>query len=197
MPNWCENKLRVTGKTENIIKFLEMVKETFEDGETTEFSFNKIIPEPKTEAECPKQFHFKNLAEREAAHLSANDDKLWFDWYNFHLAMWGTKWNCSSVHIEPDTETIKESKLECVDIYYDTAWSPAQGIMEYLLEHEDEYGLKFEFMFYEPCMCFMGEYYDEEDYTTEYSVNYDEETDEETYDEETQAFLDRFFNEED
>ena len=197
MPNWCENKLRITGKTEDIILFLESVKETYDDGTTRVFSFNKIIPEPETEAECPKQYLLKTKEDRDNAHLCLPEDKPWLNWYNFHLNEWGTKWNACGVNIEPDIETIKESKLECVDIYYQTAWSPAEGIMEYLVKHEEKYRLKFEFMFFEPGMCFLGEYSKETDYTGNYVAEYDEDTDEETYDSETQEFLNRFNNEED
>ena len=39
MPNWCENRVDISGEPEDVKKFMELVGE--------KFNFQKIIPMPK------------------------------------------------------------------------------------------------------------------------------------------------------
>lgn len=50
--------------------------------------FDKIIPEPREESECPE-----GCIRTEEDHVGADPDKPWFNWYKWHCAYWGTKWN--------------------------------------------------------------------------------------------------------
>ena len=191
MPNWCENKLQIIGETQNIIKFMEYIK-----GDGQELSFNKIIPEPATAEDCPEEYVIHDEQDARNHHLGwdINDERRWFDWYHWRYTYWGVKWNCSNV-IAPSISQIKRKKLTSVNIYFNTPWGPAEPIMEALLEKEEEFGLKFKFMWYEPGCCFKGKWSDEEYSDTQYVESYDEEKDEYTYDDDTEAFMAEFNNE--
>ena len=60
-----------------------------------------------------------------------------FDWYDWSLANWGTKWNACNTVIDKDSKTI----------YFDTAWSPAVPIFKALTEANLD--TEFEFTFSE------------------------------------------------
>ena len=57
--------------------------------EKTEYAidFNKIIPEPEDESECPDEYKVNK-----ESHVELLKDKPWFDWYKWHIDHWGTKW---------------------------------------------------------------------------------------------------------
>ena len=57
--------------------------------EKTEYAidFNKIIPEPEDESECPDEYKVNK-----ESHVELLKDKPWFNWYKWHINHWGTKW---------------------------------------------------------------------------------------------------------
>ena len=84
MPNWCENKVTVSGEPEQVKKFKEFVS----DGKNA-FSFNKITPMP------PELLN----------------DERWHDWRNKH---WGCKWDTGADEItvsEYDDDMVEYSFL--------------------------------------------------------------------------------------
>ena len=191
MPNWCSNKMVVKGTTENIVKFMEAIR----DGDCA-FSFNKITPEPEKVEDCPEEFVIHNEAEarEECLGWEENAPTRWFNWYKWRLTFWGCKWDTSDVSA-PTIEEVVKSKMQKVSIFFDTPWSPADKIMDKILEEmAEQYDLYIKFMWYEPSMCFAGT---RDSYgiwsNMEYVEDWNEETDETTYNEETKAFLDEFY----
>lgn len=53
-------------------------------------------------------------------------------WYNWNVANWGTKWNCSEVWHDRTTEEITEAGRTSYN--FDTAWSPAERVVAALAE---------------------------------------------------------------
>ena len=81
MPNWCENTLKIQGKSDDIYNFC---KRHIVDGR---FDFNTIIPEPESEEECSDSF---NLNKNPKPYIGPNSDgKLWFNWYDWRKWRWG------------------------------------------------------------------------------------------------------------
>lgn len=116
MPNWVTNEATITGEKEVIDKICELIK-----GKKP-FDFNRIIPEPQTKDECdPKYFVTPN------SHISLEEDRPWFNWYDWHWDNWGTKWNSCDAYTERGTDT----KLI---VSFNTAWSFPEPIWRKLAD---------------------------------------------------------------
>jgi hypothetical protein len=70
MPNWCENRVRVTGEFDELKRFIGFVKD-----DKLMFSFQKITPMDE-----------KLL-----------DSEEWYEWRKEH---WGTKWEIGDINFE-------------------------------------------------------------------------------------------------
>ena len=150
MPNWCEDRLKIKGRVKEIKKFID---ECFTEGM---IDFNKIIPEPKTIEECPKKYQMSNTN----MNLQPCDDRPWFNWYDWHVDNWGTKWDasCDDRKIEDDLpkdwKDYDDDKVCEINYYFETAWSPPIPIVKKLLEKYPK--LNITLYYYEPGMCFAG-----------------------------------------
>lgn len=104
MPNYCANRLTVTGKFEERQKFVDGVRELVsqedksDNEESSLLDFSRIIADPK---EADKQFGIPEC------------DPLGCHWHNNY---WGTKWNALEVSLKHDKEETVYTFL--------TAWSP-------------------------------------------------------------------------
>lgn len=115
MPNWVRNDAKITGKKTDLDKLVHKIKSA-----ESEFDFNRIIPEPKTKEECEPRYY-----RTETSHVQKDDDKPWFNWYEWNWDNWGTKWNACEVcvHREDDNH---------LHVSFDTAWSFPEPIWEKL-----------------------------------------------------------------
>ena len=127
MPNWCENTLMITGDPIRLQQFVEkhIVK--------YEFDFNTIIPEPKTQDECPSVYILNT------EHIQIDKDKPWFNWYTWHCDYWGTKWNACDTYYEIYDDTL--------EIIFNTAWSAVPNIIRKLSKLYPD--LHLSYMYYE------------------------------------------------
>ena len=111
MPNWCQNKVLIKGKREDIIAVKKLLKDT---GEENVFSLNKILPIPDElkGTKAPPDKPSINLRK-----------KYGFDnWYDWCIHNWGTKWDTC------ETQLVKETPRS-LHYYFNTAWSPPQGAL--------------------------------------------------------------------
>jgi hypothetical protein len=138
MPNWCANRLTVTGPAKAVEAFVKMAGKTGqvsvdEDHEPTgknALDFNSFIelPEELKEIQCgssrARMVNDKaiDLSPKEEAELIRKHGAA--DWYDWSKKHWGTKWNCSDV-------SIAERKKTKAVYRFQTAWSP---MSEELLE---------------------------------------------------------------
>lgn len=81
--------------------------------------FNKIIPEPRFESECPDEYKVNK-----DARIELREDKPWFDWYKWHVDQWGTKWDAYDGYTK-----IGKSYVTFV---FSTAWSVAYPVIQKL-----------------------------------------------------------------
>ena len=149
MPNWCNNRVTVFGKEEDISK----VSEIFSDKKSI---FNHIIQSPdwkrlpNEKGEFPKvKQHFGKdgqlMFETHEFPDGKNDDR----WYHWNISNWGTKWD-----ITADSVDVGYEDSEQLELTFDTAWSPPEPICARLREMFPD--LSFSWFYDEPGMEFAG-----------------------------------------
>ena len=143
MPNWCNNRLTVSGEnTEDVQK----VRSFFE----SDSPFAEIYPEPDWSkiplaendleylgrqrgevGELPVFKEYKS-PNGEVCHRglefasTGNQDDRWYNWRCYH---WDTKWDINRDHIEWGEDD--DDYFVC---HFDTAWSPPEGIIHKFME---------------------------------------------------------------
>ena len=149
MPNWCENRVRLSDNGDNSEQFDKLVK--LLDGPDP---FNAIFPRPdfpnipNDKGELPIKEEIKNdkgevVAETYNFPDGKNDDR----WYHWSCDNWGTKWDMC----DKFTAEIDEGWAE---FGFNTAWSPPYGIFDKIKEDFPDVGISW---FYdEPGMEFAG-----------------------------------------
>ena len=121
MPNWCQNEVTILGEEggakEEIKHFLETC---FEEGE---INFEKIIPYP--ESAPSREDQPEDFMER-LKHPFAK----WYNDFGYDgcIEKWGTKWGPS----QQDNDL--SSYPDEIELRFDTAWSPPQGIHDKIKE---------------------------------------------------------------
>ena len=126
MPNHVKNvlkfsKLKPKDKEFILNKFTSEMEDDFYPLNIT-FDLDKIIPEPRTESECPE-----DCKVNKDSHVMEDKDRPWFDWYKWRNKYWGTKWNTYDCHTKIGVSTIT--------FVFSTAWSAPMPIYEQLAKH--------------------------------------------------------------
>ena len=125
MPNHVKTVVKINKLEKDDIDFiLNTIASPFlhtPEGIPVEYAidFNKIIPEPEDESECPDEYKVNK-----DSHIAVRDEKPWFDWYEWHIANWGTKWGAYDCYTKIGKSYIK--------FIFSTAWNVAQPIIERL-----------------------------------------------------------------
>ena len=139
MPNHVSNEIRIICNDEDTY---DEFKKLVVGGDDQEFDFDKIIPQPNDIN--PDLDHNK----KDFGHGLTTCET---DWYNWRCTNWGTKWNAYEVEIEWD-----EEYKECIEINFQTAWSPPEGVMTKLREKFPD--VSFQCFYDEPGMGIAGYY---------------------------------------
>lgn len=139
MPNWCANRVHISGSVEDVSTFMSLVRGDSDDDNI--FSFQAILP-------CPSELHKYNapqldntLAERFIKEYG------YADWYSWQVHNWGTKWDTSDSYLDYADE-------ESASWYFSTAWSPPEGIYNELSRRFPE--LSISWFYDEPGMQIAG-----------------------------------------
>ena len=139
MPNHCHNRVTfytATGDDDSVAKIAK-IKSIFED----EAIFSQIIPEPdwaNTPLMSKDTDHYstkygndgelpvwtQKYGERLIFQSTGMTDQRWYDW---RLQNWDTKWDAYDVEVTDDDP-------ECLEITFNTAWSPPTAICNELRE---------------------------------------------------------------
>ncbi len=121
MPNHVKNVLKFKNlKPDDVDFILNTIAIESEDVPINYWiDFDKIIPQPRFESECPD-----DCKVNKDSHISPDPDRPWFDWYRWRLKYWGTKWAAYDCY----------SKVgkSYVTFVFSTAWSVAQPVIEQL-----------------------------------------------------------------
>ena len=120
MPNWCSNEVSIIAENEEGTEELkQFIKDCFTEEEEGDekplLDFEKVIPYP--DSAPPKYPQAINIEEQMKHPFSKWYNDFGYDWC---IENWGTKWNaCEQVNVLGDEE---------IDLDFQTAWSPPQGI---------------------------------------------------------------------
>lgn len=133
MPNWCYNNMDIYGESSELQKFVEATKIVGEDG-TTEYGLSHLFPIPQELVDTTSGWHSdpdeqaKQTA-KEEANLAKYGHKDWYDWA-CDPNNWGTKWGDGDFDWRSfGDETIVSPEETSISAYYQTAWSPADGLI--------------------------------------------------------------------
>ena len=142
MPNWVFNHLTIDGSEEDINKVKAQVgavvkrkyKSADEVNEEVDeepiFSFMNILPPPEDK-----------LDEYHAVHGYTGGEKTGdteYNWYNFNVREWGTKWDARDVDLLEEHKTSLHYK-------FDTAWSPPTPVIEKLAQQNPNLNITLEY----------------------------------------------------
>lgn len=133
MPNQIRNVLKFKNLKPKDKEFIlnKFTTEVGKDGIyplNRHFDFDKIIPEPRKESECPE-----DCKVNKDSHVKEDADRPWFDWYAWRNKYWGTKWGAYDGYVKIGTST--------VTFVFSTAWSAPFPIYKKLAE---DYPFKFQ-----------------------------------------------------
>ena len=163
MPNWCSNSLKLVATTADSEKKLsDIVGELARavDAKENPAIFQMIRPVPE-DLKITAGFLGKGAEQAALEILEADNLKHYGhkNWHSFCLGEWGTKWDMSIA----DSPEVYEIEGNAVTIYFDTAWSPPEGIYHAL----EAMGFKVEATYIEQGMRFIGHYRDGVDFCTD------------------------------
>lgn len=144
MPNWCANNIELRHKDPAMIT---RAVEAFKQGKF----LNEFVPVPEElqivagrlgSDDNPEQIALAEAEQR-------NRDKYGYTtWYDFCIDNWGTKWDVG------DEDSINTTDDGLMVAFFDSAWSPPVRVYEHLVE----LGFEVTAQYYEPGMCFVGEW---------------------------------------
>lgn len=139
MPNWVMNHIVIVGSPEDVMLIKEQVK-----SEDSGFDFHKIIPVPDSIKTISSfSSNIENLARKVVGNnafklpetISKEDRKNIslmvynyhehgsYNWYDWNINNWGTKWNSSEPISSVDNE-----------FWFQTAWSMPEPVLKKLSE---------------------------------------------------------------
>lgn len=110
MPNWCFNKVTVSGDKDEVEKVVSFVK-----SEESDFDFNKVLPYMGDGRECT------DGRQGEDNNFNDKDPVLGVNGYEWCWRNWGTKWTANEV----------ETSFSGLDAEFSflTAWSPPSPVI--------------------------------------------------------------------
>lgn len=135
MPNWCYQHLTVTGPSDDLKAFRKSLNHKYTDKEGKEsevISLNHLYPIPQELQETVSGFMGKDengnptpeqvaLEKKQSDNIAKYGVKDWYDWAN---EKWGTKWGAC------DVDVTQEPMRGQMNIYFESAWSPAIGLLK-------------------------------------------------------------------
>lgn len=130
MPNWCHNTITIKGTPEQLSEFSKKYLQN------DEFSFESVIPSPKTVDDCPDEYVIHNESEAAKYFLKwdPSNPTNWFNWFNWNCYNWGCKWDASYPEIYRYKNSIK--------IEFDTPWGPPSNVIERLVSDNPDIKIK-------------------------------------------------------
>jgi hypothetical protein len=132
MPNWVYNTIVIEGKEADIKKFLDKAQRTTNG--VHNFSFWNFVTPPLDHLDEYYETNgwTKDPNTGETIHTGNTE----FNWYNWNINNWGTKWNACEVSVE----FIEKNLL----IQFSTAWGQPDPVFVAMTEQHPELSFDFE-----------------------------------------------------
>lgn len=92
--------------------------------------FDLIIPEPRFIKDCPKE-----CIVNKDSHVTEDKDRPWFNWYEWHVKYWGTKWGAYDGYTKVGATQIT--------FIFETAWSFAEPVARKLASMNYDLDIKY------------------------------------------------------
>lgn len=150
MPNWCYQTLRVKGSHGEINNFLKAIEVPQTDEwkalpsyEKEYMNINQLFPIPVELHETMSGGYGLNedgtkkpeqlaLESQQSKNIATYGYKDWYDWA---LANWDTKWGACRPRLQSERkEGLDPLDEEVISIYFESAWSPAVGLIRKVSE---------------------------------------------------------------
>lgn len=130
MPNYVQNRIRVWGDSELLVKFIK--RHIDSDGC---FDFNTVIPEPKYKVETSSKYIIKDEEDAREHFLGWSGPEDWFNWYDWRKDYWNTKWNADGMFNMNffDCGKILSGGVRVIHVNFETAWNPPLPVFEKLI----------------------------------------------------------------
>ena len=166
MPNWCSNRVVISGDVESVQSFKKAVH-GLGAREHSAFSFNSIIPMPEELATVQSPVRIMTEEEIEE-YKKKHSDSEWMigtlpitqeysdelmnkyhsnNWYDWCTDNWTSKWDCTDVYLDAD-------EPDYLQYRFDTPWGPPENIYYVLTAQHPNVHISW---FYdEPGMQFAG-----------------------------------------
>lgn len=152
MPNWCYNNMTVRGSTSDLQAFVESIYVPANEANETKarLSLSSLYPIPAELLEYNAPLSGKKTGVvgahgiEETAPLTdeekervIRDFRMKYgasDWYDWCCSNWGTKWGDCETRLDTDDYEPKSvpqvaENAVAIGVYYETAWSPADGLI--------------------------------------------------------------------
>lgn len=126
MPNWCLNKIKISGNKKNRRRVSQIIENLHEQDEVEIGLLESLVGKEPTISE---------------------EDYFNGGWYESNINYWGTKWDLS------DNDFIFEETEDYIYLEFDTAWTPPVEFCELL---SMRYGVHVKIKYIEPGMEISG-----------------------------------------
>ena len=129
MPNWCNNRLQITGPNKIIDKIERIVKE--EDNQPGLLNYFRPMPEELSDSEkYPADGSERPALVKKYGHSS---------WYDWAVNNWGTKWElCEFFGVERIELKEQNEGESTIEFGFDSAWAPPINALAHWLEQNEE-----------------------------------------------------------
>lgn len=126
MPNWCLNKIKISGDKNNRRRVSQIIEKLHEQDDNEIGLLESLVGREPT---------------------ISGEDYNNGGWYDSNINYWGTKWDLT------DNDFIFEETDDSIYLEFDTAWSPPLEFCELLSK---KYGVSVKIKYIEPGMAISG-----------------------------------------
>lgn len=159
MPNWCDNRLHISGDKETIMTFIEKARNTQERAEKRKQPYDilqNLYPCPQELTDTVSGYSNDEEVQKEREkQYEANKAKYGYkDWYDWQYAKWGTKWgDCDTDIVDADPFVTPDGRAHA-EFMFQTPWGPPLNGIAHITK--DFPTLEFGLAYYEEGMDFYG-----------------------------------------